>query len=132
MIAIVSSVTLGRPFCSAVQTFTVSLLELSTAAISHVLKARRYFQSKDSACSQSAAHFLCCYMDTVATEKKEVWFIISQGLFLLLWPSFLTVMLESLQYGHIAEKSDRTRSTGSQMIRQALMGHRTHFKQALI
>lgn len=71
MIAIVSSVTLGRPFCSAVQTFTVSLLELSTSAISHVLKARRYFQSKDSACSQSAAHFLCCYMDTVATEKKR-------------------------------------------------------------
>lgn len=42
----VSSVTLGRPFCSALQTCVISLRELSdTSAISHFLKARRFFFS---------------------------------------------------------------------------------------
>lgn len=74
------SVTPGRPFCSvAPPTRTTSLLELSsTSAISHFLKACRYFQSKvvkDSVCSQSiftrAGHLYFCPGPCCSRESRN-------------------------------------------------------------
>lgn len=63
----VSSVPLGRPFCSALQTCVISLWELSnTSAISHFLEARRFFfhgeAVRDSACSQSVVAWSALFL----------------------------------------------------------------------